>query len=112
MPEEGRVPGQRTDDEHERDTDGDASPVEVGQQAVGQGEAQPEEHDEGQEGLEPVDDVVHVPVVVVVPLDRAHGERAREDGEEAVAPDHLRRSVGEKQRREGEQRLTDLRQPQ
>ena len=58
---------------------------------VGDGEAEPEEDDEGEQRLEPVDDVVHVAVVVAVPLDRPDGQRAGEDGEEAVAVHEPRR---------------------
>ena len=55
----------------------------------------PEEDDEREEDLEALDDLVHVAVVLVGPLYRAHGEGAREDREEAVAARGLRGAVGE-----------------
>ena len=52
--EEGEVPGDGPDHEHERQAHDDPAPVEVGEQAVGDREAQAEQHDERQERLEPV----------------------------------------------------------
>ena len=112
VPQEREPARHRPDDEHQGQAHQNAPPVEVGQQPVGQGEAQTEQDDEGQQRLQPVDDVVHVPVIVVVALHRPHGQRTREHGEEPVATDQLRGAVGHEQRREREQRLPHLCQPE
>ena len=112
VPQEGQPPGDRPDDEDERQPDDHPAPVEVGEDPVGDGEAQPEQHDERQQHLEPVHDVVHGPVVVVVALDGAHRERADEHREEAVAAHHLGDTVGEEQGGQREQRLAHLGQAQ
>ncbi len=106
--EQRQETAERTDDEDESESDDDAAPVEVLQQPSAQGDAQRQQQHQRQQPLEPLGDVVHRGVVVVVPLGGSEGHRGGEDRQEAVAVGDLREAVRRDQRGQGGQRLTPL----
>ena len=75
-------------------------------------DAEEQQHEQREEPLQALDDLVHRAVVVVLALRGPHRHRAGEHREEAVALRHLGHAVRGQQRGQRQQRLALLGQPQ
>ncbi len=99
---------QRADEHDQRHPGENTAPVEGVEQPSAHRHAEAEQHEQGEQALEPLDDSVHLLVVVVAALGVADGHPTGEHRDEAVGTDHLRRAERDRQRCEGQQRLTPL----